>query len=302
MLNQHFGWWATTSAGAGLNISGSSFAYSVRRLGDESLCMRIRRTNDDAEQDIGFDADGYVDVAAIASFCGTNSGQMSRWYDQSGNGRHLDEPPAYTGTNGASIKYNSTDYREVNGILAPFFDGGDELSYDTSSDAFPLDERFWSIVVGPATSAGTGLKKVFSFDSSIGEPERIRADGMCLSYATFNPGNGRYIESNTDMRLMEPTYATGFSHCVITEGHSFANQLATMYINNVSTATDTSFTQPSDNSVKLILGRGDPELSVSTFLNSFVQEFIWWPAETDLAGGLTRETVVQNQMNYFGVS
>lgn len=61
-------------------------AYSVRKLRTaySGNCVRIRRSSDNAEQDIGFVSD-YIDTAAIASFCGANSGFVTTWYDQNGS-------------------------------------------------------------------------------------------------------------------------------------------------------------------------------------------------------------------------
>lgn len=65
-------------------------AYSVRLL-DSTVginysgnAMRIRRDNDDAEIDIGFDSNGDLDEAAIAAHCTTNNGFVVKWYSQTG--------------------------------------------------------------------------------------------------------------------------------------------------------------------------------------------------------------------------
>jgi hypothetical protein len=49
-------------------------------------CMRIRRSGDNAETDIGFDG---IDLNrdAIANFCSPGDGFVKTWYDQSGNGK-----------------------------------------------------------------------------------------------------------------------------------------------------------------------------------------------------------------------
>jgi hypothetical protein len=49
-------------------------------------CIQVRKLDDNTTQDIGFDANGDLDTAAIATFCGANTGVISIWYDQSGNG------------------------------------------------------------------------------------------------------------------------------------------------------------------------------------------------------------------------
>ncbi len=58
-------------------------AYPATYSGD---CLSIERASDLATQEIGFDSNGIVDVAAIASFCGASDGRIFLWYDQlSGN-------------------------------------------------------------------------------------------------------------------------------------------------------------------------------------------------------------------------
>lgn len=66
-------------------------AYSMRKRNSAygGSCIRLRRSSDNAEQDIGFDADGWCDATAIASFIGANTGFVTTWYDQSGGGINL---------------------------------------------------------------------------------------------------------------------------------------------------------------------------------------------------------------------
>jgi hypothetical protein len=70
--------------------TGAAAAYSVRKLDKDytGSCMRVRRSSDEATQDIGFDSNGDLDTAAIASFVGDAYGYCSIWYDQSSNGNH----------------------------------------------------------------------------------------------------------------------------------------------------------------------------------------------------------------------
>ena len=68
--------------------TGAAAAYSVRKLDKDYTgnCMRIRRDSDDAETDIGFDSNGDLDTAAIASHCGSANGYVVTWYDQANVG------------------------------------------------------------------------------------------------------------------------------------------------------------------------------------------------------------------------
>jgi hypothetical protein len=67
-------------------------AFSFRRLLSSytaNKAVRIRRSSDNAEQDIGFTPAGAADVSSMAAFIGAGSGFMVTWYDQSGNGEDL---------------------------------------------------------------------------------------------------------------------------------------------------------------------------------------------------------------------
>jgi hypothetical protein len=72
------------------SMSAPAAAFSVRRLGRSyaGALLRVRRASDNAEQDIGATLSGDINAAAMASFCSSSSCLVSRWYDQSGNGRN----------------------------------------------------------------------------------------------------------------------------------------------------------------------------------------------------------------------
>lgn len=67
--------------------------YSLRKFTEaETLnAIRVRRSSDDTEQDIGFDSNGDLDTTALLAFVGsggTDNGFVTTWYDQSGNGKN----------------------------------------------------------------------------------------------------------------------------------------------------------------------------------------------------------------------
>lgn len=61
-------------------------AYSVRLLRSaySGSAIRVRRSSDNAESDIGFSG-GNLDTSALTSFCSGTNGFVTTWYDQSGN-------------------------------------------------------------------------------------------------------------------------------------------------------------------------------------------------------------------------
>jgi hypothetical protein len=66
----------------------ASRAYSLRllRTAYTGFAIRVRRSSDNAEQDIGFTSSGNLDTTALTSFVGGSNGFVTTWYDQSGNG------------------------------------------------------------------------------------------------------------------------------------------------------------------------------------------------------------------------
>jgi len=70
-------------------VAGAVAAYSLRQLrAAATLCLRVRRSSDSAEDDFGFVA-GVLDTAALLAFCGAASGFATRWYDQQTGGHDL---------------------------------------------------------------------------------------------------------------------------------------------------------------------------------------------------------------------
>jgi hypothetical protein len=73
----------------------ASAAYSLRKLraAFSGSAIRVRRSSDNAEQDIGFTG-SELDTSALLAFCGADSGFVTTWYDQTGNGLHQAQPTA----------------------------------------------------------------------------------------------------------------------------------------------------------------------------------------------------------------
>lgn len=67
-------------------------AYSLRKLltAYAGSSMRVRRSSDNTEQDIGFSA-GLLDTAALLTFAGAGSAFVKTWYDQSGGAHDLSQ-------------------------------------------------------------------------------------------------------------------------------------------------------------------------------------------------------------------
>jgi hypothetical protein len=73
-------------------VTSAAAAYSLRKLRTDyaGAAVRVRRSTDNAEQDIGFSGNDF-DASAFSSFIGAGSGYAKTFYDQSGNGRDLSQ-------------------------------------------------------------------------------------------------------------------------------------------------------------------------------------------------------------------
>jgi hypothetical protein len=73
----------------------AAVAYSVRKLRTlyTGSAIRVRRSSDNTEQDIGFSG-GNLDTSALTSFCSGTNGFVTTWYDQSGNGLNATQTTA----------------------------------------------------------------------------------------------------------------------------------------------------------------------------------------------------------------
>jgi hypothetical protein len=187
---------------------GAEAAYSVRKIrgaytGD---AMRIREDSGNTETDIGFDSNGDLDTAAIASHCGSANGYVVTWYDQSGNGNHAaaavttKQPQIYDGSsvitdNGRpAIKSDGTDDGlsctlsaavaqpiSVSTVVTDLFAGGTAYLAEAGGSAFVLfgssssvgiNNGAWLIV---SHSQGAGQNKLFALYSGTGS--KIAIDG-----------------------------------------------------------------------------------------------------------------------------
>jgi hypothetical protein len=114
----------------------------------EGDCIRIRRSGDNAEADIGFDGTD-LDRDAIATFCSPGDGFVKTWYDQSGNGNHATQtttsaqPKIYDAATGVELE---------NGKPAIYFDGTDDtLTFTEVSNIATL-----LLIAAPDDTTGNG--------------------------------------------------------------------------------------------------------------------------------------------------
>ena len=129
-----------------------AFVYSTAKLVEAYAgpAIRVLRPSDNAEADIGFN--GYrLDETALYAHIGAQTGQITRWYDQSGAGNH-----SAVQTTAARRLQIGPDYRH-NGNLVPY---GNQIFYDLP--AITLDRRAFSHFISGRQRNG-GLQGFWRF-------------------------------------------------------------------------------------------------------------------------------------------
>ncbi len=150
-----------------------SVAYGLRRLSRfwTGAAIRVMRTSDDAELDIGFIGED-LDVVTLLVFVGSGNGEIVIWYDQSGNGRHA------VSTAGRRPRIVNAGVLDIaNGKPAVRFNGSNTFF---SGVSLPLSQLTLISVLNDVTQAPTIR---YSIGTGSGSPGR----GIFSSFTGFVP-------------------------------------------------------------------------------------------------------------------
>ena len=126
-------------------------AYSTRRLRSAYAgpLLQVRRSTDNATQDIGTTVAGGLDVTALTSFCSTASCLVTTWYDQSGNGRNASQATA-------SLQprlVNAGTLETENSLPSLYFSGAASATLKTANVALGFSSN---TLVAVCRNIGTG--------------------------------------------------------------------------------------------------------------------------------------------------
>jgi hypothetical protein len=171
---------------------GGSCVFSLRKLyySYNGPAIRVRRSNDNAEQDIGFLGNGDFNEPALVSFVGVNSGFVSVWYDQSGNGRNAIQTVV---ANQPRI-VNAGVVDKINNKVTLFFDGtNDSLSVSSFNNT-----KVAAFVVF-ARQTGTGLGRTIL--------RKGRTANTSLEFFIRTQANN-YLETNASIGASSSTRST----------------------------------------------------------------------------------------------
>lgn len=167
-------------------------AYSLRKLRSAytGSAIRVRRSSDNTEQDIGFTALGALDTSSLTSFCGSGNGFVTTWYDQSGNTRNATQTTAANQpqivSSGSVITQNDKEVLSFNGS-SYYFNFNGSFFINTKYSIYYVGSRNSSkvhnyIIGGSGNTNNTNLFLGYRFDNTY----RLSQFGVDIDYSVSN--------------------------------------------------------------------------------------------------------------------
>ena len=227
--------------------SGAAAAYSLRKLSSTYTgnAIRVRRSSDNTEQNIGFDSNGNLDETALTTFVGANNGFVTTWYDQSGNSKDAtqttaaNQPQIVTSgvvnlKNGKPcVSFNGTSFRMQTSAIS----WGTSFTFTGVFDPIRPSSGYSKLYqIGNDTSTGSyafttfaGITQLdWSLDDSLvfgngyntSSYPRIISNGKILNnniqYTTFislNSSSSNFYKNNTEIsyRIQQPANSVSAS-------------------------------------------------------------------------------------------
>jgi hypothetical protein len=194
--------------------------------------IRVRRSSDNAEQNIGF-LFGALDTSQLTTFCGSGNGFVTTWYDQSGNARDAAQTTAGSQPQivdaGAVILQNSKP--------ALKFDGTDDTFLFTAFTFTAMSLFFAANVLTPrgrilsGTSGsylflgGTAETAFIGFNNNFAIGTNTSYIGNQRLYSLVRDTNGFkfYINSAIDINATQTMGSTNYNRMM---SESNINQIA----------------------------------------------------------------------------
>jgi hypothetical protein len=288
--------------------TGAGAAYSLRKLSTSyaGSSIRVRRSNDNAEQNIGFDGSGNLDTTTLLTFVGSASGFVTTWYDQSGNSKDAQQSTASKQPN---IVINGT-LRTQGTRPSFYFDGVDDYfdcgyvnggikpgTFSTWISANITDASQTRNIFSSGDSGGHGITgyNQFGIHSSIG-------------YKMFGAvGDGNWI-NNTESgfyRYYSTATAPATNQRYLFEQHYLSNSTSTSYVGqfwwndtqqSVSSWLSTGAVKSSGPEYKTSIGRSG-EYSGGGYFQGMMQEIItYFNDKTSV-----RKEIVANINSYYSI-
>ena len=269
-------------------VTSAKVAYSLRKLRTAytGYAIRVRRSSDNSEQDIGFTSTGDLDTGSLLDFVGTGSGYVKTWYDQSGNSKDLTQ----TTTASQPRIVSSGVLGTSNGLPTLYFDGSDDCLFNSSITGTITGANITSFVTA-STNSGTyiwGRFVVLHKNNDVDEWETTTSIQL-LSLT----GDAYSVQAHTNSMG-----AAGYNN--VTPGTLFQ---ATTYHDSTNLKFYVNSALQESNAVSanlapdyLVVGSGRSNTSISDYAQGTVSELIVYNSNLSTAN---RQIVERGQSYYY---
>jgi hypothetical protein len=247
-------------------------AYSLRKLRSAytGSAIRVRRSSDNTETNIGFSSSFGLDTTSLSSFCSGTNGFVTTWYDQSGNARNATQTTAANQpqivSSGSILTLNSKPILRFDGI-------NDGMQFSSITTA-----QFTSFY--PQKKSVNADKSAFFTTSSATSlpysPIIFGADGIYIGNTTRTTYNGTYNNNNY----------------ILMSGYINSSNDGFIQINNSAITLGASFVDTGSNTFNSINQRGS-----STYSTCDVPEMIFYAFDNSS----NISAINQNINTYYGI-
>jgi hypothetical protein len=165
------------------SISGL-YALVKQRSAYAGSCLRVRRSSDNTEQDVGFTAAGVIDTASMLTFVGANNGFVTKWYDQSAAANDLIQA---TTANQPQIVSSGAYLGWIQ------FDGSNDILSQTSNSGTPAAFTAYAKAVNRSVGS-SGTVYDFCNHGNTSSPDctmtyQFNSSGIVFATITAGPNN-----------------------------------------------------------------------------------------------------------------
>jgi hypothetical protein len=265
-----------------LNIFPATAAFSLRLINflHSGPCIRVRRSSDNSELDIGFTSIGTLDTASLLSFVGAGNGFVSRWYDQSG--RRLDALQVTAANQPRIVGSGVID--TAGGLPALLWTNGlGQRLVSSALDVVPQPTTTFSV---SRLSAATGINASVIYDTFNNVGNALYHTGT-----TVSPNNT--LEASSGIALNAGASTTNFQ--LITYLANSTNSV--VRINGVQVASGNAGTNGfSGLSIGHIRGNPNPLISTFDFSGHISELLIYGSNET-----ANFSDIESNIQTYYGI-
>jgi PKD repeat protein len=262
-------------------------AYSLRKLraAYTGSAIRVRRSSDNTEQDIGFNGSNGLDTTALLAFVGAGNGFVSTWYDQSGNGSDVTQTSS---ANQPQIVSSGSVITE-NGNPSVLFDGTNDFlnRTQTASNIFAANHSLFSVNKATGGSLRKCILESTSSTSNLFNPS--------VEYNGNLPNNIRMFSGDGAANTLTTSTNTFGNSQLILSALKNGTTIQELFVNNVFQGS----TVPAITPTVQITGYniGTFRSANDRFFGGNMQELVLYNSYESS----NRSAIENNIMNYYGI-